>query len=97
MRYFLNPSPSPFKLDPSVTPGLSLFRLLLGGCLLSTVDCPLLSHSGVELLALLQLSGLLKGEGPSLNLGTFPAGEYTEDVDSLEDELLSLLELFMEL
>ena len=85
IRYFLNPSPRPFRLDPSVTPGLSLFRF---GCRLSTVDCPL-SHSWLE-LALLQLSGLLRGEGPSLNFGADALlGEYVED--SLGE--LSLLEL----
>lgn len=85
MRYFLNPSPRPVKLDPSVTPGLSLFRF---GCRRSTVDCPL--SQSCEELALLQLSGLLRGEGPSLNFDPDALlGEYEED--NLGE--LSLLEL----
>ena len=64
-RYFLKPRPRVERLlELSVTPGLSLLRLF---CLLITVRWLLWSQSWA-LEALLQLSGLLRGEGPSLYL-----------------------------
>lgn len=54
------------------------------------MDWPL-SHSGVE-LALLQLSGLLRGDGPSLNLEPDALlGEYVDDILG-ELSLLELIE-----